>query len=196
MGLVIPMRPQEGSSTEEPSDAQLVEAARNGTRSALDALYRRHASMALGLAHRLVGRDDEVDDVVQDAFLTAFRSLDRLSDPQSFAKWLGTITVRTAWARIRRKRVARKIGLLHDSPLDAESMVSPSAPPRIGAELKELYAMLEQLSPAVRIALVLRRVEGMTLPEIADHMNLSLATVKRRLKTGEEQLAARLGEAL
>lgn len=196
MGVVVPLRAPTGDGA-EPSDADLVRAAREGDRVAQDALYRRHARMVLGLAHRVLARDDEVDDVVQDAFVAAFSGLRKLSDPQSFAKWLGSITVRTARSRIRRRQIRRRLGLVRGEPVDADRMVSPEAPPDVAAELRALYGMLERLEPDVRIALVLRRVEGMTLPEIAEHMGLSLATVKRKIQAGDVLLegATRRGRA-
>ncbi len=174
------------------SDAQLVLAARDGAQWASEALYTRHAPMVLGLAHRLLGRADEVDDLVQDAFVAAFENLPRLRDPQAFASWVGGITVRTARKTIRRKRLRRKFGLERHHPLDTEELVSSQAPPDVGAELRAIYAMLETLDPDVRVALVLRRVEGLKLTEIASFMGISLATTKRRLNAGETALAARL----
>ena len=71
-------------------------AARAGEKWAQEALFRRHARMVNGLAFRLLGRDQDVDDLVQDSFLSALRSLDRLAEPQAFASWLGSIVVRSA----------------------------------------------------------------------------------------------------
>ena len=71
-------------------------------------------------------------------------------------------------------------------------MVAPGTPPDVAAELRALYSILEQLPAEARVALVLRRVEGLTLPEIAEQMHLSLATVKRRIQAAEALLEQRL----
>jgi len=191
MGTVVPLHsPREPSggpsdrgrrSPSAPTDAELVERARRGDDAALEILYRRHAGMVIGLAHRLLGRRDEVDDVVQDVFLTAFEKLGTLRDPQAFGSWVGGITVRKA-----RRRMSRR----PSSPLDAENLVARSAPPDTGTELRNIYGILHTLPRDVRIALVLRRVEGMTLPAIAQAMGKSLATVKRRLSDGETLLSS------
>lgn len=185
MGIVVPLpRPEPPPSPDsagEPTDADLVRRAREGDERAMERLYRRHARMVVGLAHRLIGHRGEVDDVVQETFLTAFESLGKLRDPQAFGGWLGGITVRKARRRLSRRRV---------EALDVERLVSRGAPPDVGTELRNLYGLLHQLPPDVRIALVLRRVEGMTLPAIAQAMGKSLATVKRRLDDGEVLLTA------
>src|SRR5437870_412973 len=78
-----------------PSDAALVMSARAGEAWASEALFRRHASMVNGLAYRLLGRDPEVDDVVQESFAQALGALDALKEPQAFASWMASIVVRT-----------------------------------------------------------------------------------------------------
>ena len=76
--------------------------------------------------------------------------------------------------------------------MNIDEVISPSAPPDVVAELRAVYGIVESLSTDMRIALVLRRVEGHTLPEIAAQMGLSLATVKRRLARVEALLEQRL----
>lgn len=172
-----------------PSDAELVRAAREGDERAKESLWQRHSGMALGLAHRVLGGPPEdVDDVVQEAFLQAFAGLDRLDEGQAFAKWVGTIVVRAARRRIRRRQRWRRLGF-GAAPIDPDGLVAPTAPPDVQAELRAIYARLHEMPADERIALVLRRVEGFTLPEIATRMELSLATVKRRLAAAEAHLA-------
>lgn len=172
-----------------PSDAALVVAARAGERWAQEALFRRHARMVNGLAFRLMGRDDDVDDLVQDSFLAAFRGLDRLANPQAFASWLGSIVVRTAHKLLRRRRLMTRFGLRRNTPLDVEAVIAPSAPPSVAADLARVYRCLDELDPEVRIALVLHRVDGLSVPDVAEQMKLSVSTVKRRIKVAEARLA-------
>lgn len=177
------------------SDADLVLAARAGEAWASEALFRRHASLVNGLALRLVGRDGDVDDVVQDAFVTAFGSLASLKDPQAFAAWLGSIVVRKAGRLLRRRRVLRALGLGGGAaPVDVDALVSRDASPADVAELKGLYALVEALPVSVRIPFLLRRVEGYALEEIAELTRCSLATTKRRIAEGEASLARVVGE--
>jgi RNA polymerase sigma-70 factor (ECF subfamily) len=178
-----------------PSDAALVVAARAGERWAREALFRRHAHMVNGLALRLLGRDTDVDDLVQDSFMHANASLDRLEEPQAFASWLCSIVVRTAHKLLRRRRLMWRLGLRRADSIDVEALVSSNAPPDVAAELRELYRVVARLPAHVRIPLVLRRVEGYGLEEIAALVGASLTTVKRRIVEGERALGERGSES-
>ncbi len=184
-----PPQPQPTRSGAGPSDAALVLAARAGEEWAREALFRRYARLALGLAYRILPLDADVDDLVQDSFLYALQRLDRLSNPQAFQAWLSSIVVRTAGKRLRRRRLQIRLGLLRNEPIDADQIVSRSAPPDIAAELRAVYGLIERLSVEERIALVLRRVERLEIPEIAEQMGISSSTVKRRLNSAEARLA-------
>jgi RNA polymerase sigma-70 factor, ECF subfamily len=180
------------SSREARSDAQLVEARRRGDEWAGEALVRRHARAVNGLALRLLGRDRDVDDVVQDSFASAFAALDRLADPQAFEAWLCGILVRTVGKLIRRRRLLARLGLGRaGTAIDLETLVAPTVPQDDAVELRRLYALAERLPADVRIPLLLQRVEGLGLDEIARLTGTSLATVKRRVAAAERSLRER-----
>jgi RNA polymerase sigma-70 factor (ECF subfamily) len=183
-----PSEQQQTASGTAPSDAALVLASRAGEAWAREALFRRYARLALGLAYRIMPYDAELDDLVQDSFLYAFERLDRLSNPQAFQAWLSSIVVRTAGKRLRRRRLQVRLGLRSSKPIDADEVIAKTAPPDVAAELRAVYEMLERLPVEERVALVLRRVERLEIPEIAEHMGLSISTVKRRLHAAEERL--------
>jgi RNA polymerase sigma-70 factor, ECF subfamily len=171
-----------------PTDAALVVAARAGEAWAQEALFQRHARLAFGLAHRFLPRELDVDDLVQDSFLYAFQHLDRLENPQAFSAWLGSIVVRTAGKRIRRQRLLTRLGFARFAPVDVESVVARNAPPDVVAELRALYAVIDRFPADERIALILRRVEGFEIPQIAVYMKISESTVKRKLRAAEARL--------
>jgi RNA polymerase sigma-70 factor (ECF subfamily) len=174
-----------------PTDAALVLGARAGEDWAREALFRRYAPMVNGLAYRVMGRDEDVDDVVQESFVHALNGLERLIEPQAFAGWLARIVVRTASKTLRRRRLLRRLGLRRttEEPIDLDALIGRSTPPDVAADLHSVYALLERLPVEQRIALILRRVEQLGLEEIAAAMGLSLATVKRRLSDAEASLA-------
>ena len=151
-------------------------------------MFKRHARMALGLAHRLLPRDEEVDDIVQDCFVSALKRLGSLDNPQAFAAWLGSIVVRAVGKRLRRRRLLTRLGLRVPEELDPDAIAATSAPGEVTVELRRVYAAIGSLPAEARVALVLRRVDGLEVPDIARRMGLSLSTVKRRLKTAEEFL--------
>jgi len=171
-----------------PTDAALVVAARAGESWAQEALFRRHARMALGLAHRLLPQDNEVDDLVQDCFVSALNRLSSLDNPQAFAAWLGSIVVRAVGKRLRRRRLLSRLGLRVPEEIDADAIAAPSVPGDVAVELRRVYAVVAGLPAQARVALVLRRVDGLEVPEIARRMGVGLSTVKRRLKLAEEIL--------
>jgi RNA polymerase sigma-70 factor, ECF subfamily len=183
-------RPRVSASEPPPAtDAELVLLAGAGDARAKEALFRRHAPMVNGLAFRMLGKDEELDEVVQDAFVEALSSLDSLRDPAAFRSWLGTIVVHRVRLRIRRRRISSTFSAAKAEPVDLER-VAGSASPDVTLELREVYDRIGELDREERLALLLHRVEGYTLPEVAHHMGLSLATVKRRLTSADEKLAA------
>jgi len=173
------------------SDAALVVAARAGDTSAREALFRRYMPVAIGLSQRILGRQGEAEDVVQDAFVEAFERLDRLDNPQAFAAWLRSIVVHRVSKHLRRQQLLVRLGMRTRAPIDPDTLIARGAPADVVQELRAVYGLLERLPAEQRVALVLRRVEGLELTEIATQMDLSLATVKRRLAAAE----ARLGRA-
>jgi RNA polymerase sigma-70 factor (ECF subfamily) len=177
-----------------PTDAALVSAARNGEGWAQEALFRRHMAAALGLAQRILGRQSEAEDVVQDAFVEAFARLERLDNPQAFAGWLRAIVVHRVQKHLRRQQLLRRLGLQTRTPIDPDVLIAPGAPAEAVQELRAVYGVLGRLPGEERVALVLRRVEGLDLGEIALQMGLSLATVKRRLGAAEARLERVRGE--
>ena len=191
MGIVRALRdsaPEQGKGEAKPipPNAALVLEALEGHSWAYEALFRRHGRMATGLAHRLLaGTGIDADDLVQDAFVTAYCRLDTLREPEAFGSWLGSIVVRTASKRLRRHRMRVRFGLARSEPVDMDLIVSSAASPEVAAILLQTYEALERLPPDERIAFLLRRVEGLTVAEIAERMDLSLSTVKRRLCAAE-----------
>lgn len=172
-----------------PSDAALVVAARAGEHWACEALFRRHARAVHGLICRLLGGDDEGDDVLQETFVTAFRSLDRLEQPAAFSSWTCGIAVRRVGKLIRSRQLLRRLGFQSESQGHVDSVLSGAAPADVVMQLRATYAAIERMPARLRVVLLLRRVEGATLEEIAAWTGASLATVKRRLAQAERRLS-------
>jgi len=164
-------------------DHLLVVAAQEGDHGAREKLFERYLPMVVGLSFRLFPSKADADDLVQDTFVAAFESLRRLKEPAAFAGWLRIIVVQTAHMRLRRKGLWRRLGFgaENDADFDFDQLLSPSTPPDVAAELRNVYRVLDTLPADERVALVLHRVEGWTLDEIAQATEKSLATVKRRI---------------
>lgn len=170
------------------TDAGLVAAALEGDAKAKETLFRRHVGMASGLCFRLLGRDGELEDIVQESFTVAFASLHKLDRPQAFAAWLSAIVTHTTVATIRRRRLLTRLGLLRGEPVQIETLVAPAAPPDVVAELAAVYRLVATLPPKERVVLVLRRVEELSMQEIVEQTGWSLAAVKRALVRAEARL--------
>jgi len=152
----------------------------------LEEFFRRYAPYVARIGHRLLGRDDEVDDLIQDVFLAAHRGVRRLRDADAIKGWLATVAVRQCRRRLRARRVR---AFLHiDSPDDYREVADESATPEHRTMLKAVYEVLDRMPVNQRIAWSLRYVEGERLERVAELCGCSLATAKRRIKAAHEAI--------
>ena len=158
----------------------------------VDEAFRRYSRYVAAVALRLLGRDDEVDDVVQEVFLAALRGLGRLREPEAVKGWLATVTVRVARRRLWRRRVRGLLGL--DRAPGYEQLVAPGAAPDERALLSRIYQFLDRQPVGERLAWTLRHVEGEPLERVAELCRCSLATAKRRIAAMQRRLHAELSD--
>jgi RNA polymerase sigma-70 factor, ECF subfamily len=149
-------------------------------------LFRRYSSYVATIGIRLLGRDDELDDLVQEVFIEAYRGLHQLRSPDAAKAWLARITVRRATRRLRRRRL-RSFFSLESLPADAR-LVDDAASPEQKAEVVSTYRMVERIPIRQRVVWVLKYVQGETLDAIAEICRCSKATVQRRLRAAEQAL--------
>lgn len=163
-------------------DARLVERALDGDSWAEEALYRRHVRDVMNVAARVLGRSADAEDVVQEAFLVAFSRMGELRDPTVFGGWLCRIALNMVRGKLRRRRFLRTLGL--DRGQDDATLAQLSAntaSPELLADLAHVDAILRRLPAEPRMAWMLRHVEGWSLAEVAEALDCSLATAKRRI---------------
>ena len=161
------------------SDAAIVAAIRAGDGQGGAALYDRHHGYVRRVLLRVLGPDAELHDLIQDVFVAAIDSIERLSEPNALRSWLAAISVHCARAELRRRGRARWFPLFPRSELP--EVESPVATPEIGEAMRATYHVLGKLAPDERIPFALRFIEGMELVELAAACEISLATAKRRL---------------
>ena len=161
-------------------DALLVGAARVGNRGAFAELHSRWARTIHGVLLASVPRQD-VDDLVQDVFLKAFRKLTSLRDDLAFGGWLLQIARNCAADYHRRATPAEAL---------RDDVAAPDADER---RAHEAVDAIRSLPPAYRETLVLRLVEGMTGPEIAERTGLTPDSVRVNLHRGFKLLREKLG---
>ena len=149
----------------------------------LDAVFRRFAPYVAKIGARLLGRHDEIDDLVQDVFLDAVRGLRALREPDAVRAWLATVTVRRARRRLKRRALLAVCGL--DREMDVERLVDPEASADTRAQLMALYRALDGVPVDARIAWILFHVEGYSLEELAEVGGCSRATAHRRVRRAQ-----------
>jgi len=177
-------------STEPRGEGELVTAARDGDRSAFGLLYHRYARMVHGiLLCRVPPR--EVDDLVQDVFVSALRQLHALRDISRFGAWLCTITRNRANDYHRR---TIPIEQATESQEVEELEQSRATDHAVEQEAAAVMALLRTLPDTYREPLTLRLVEGMTGPEIAERMGMTHGSARVNLFRGMQMLREKLAE--
>jgi RNA polymerase sigma-70 factor (ECF subfamily) len=158
----------------------LVRAVLEGNRDGFDQLYGLFAPLVHGILLARVPRA-EVDDLVQDIFLHAFKKLHTLRDAAAFGPWIAMIARNRAIDFHRRSKETVEI---NDEIRGSDTQDSKA---------KEILELIRNLPEAYRETLVLRLVEGMTGPEIAARTGLTAASVRVNLHRGMKLLRERLG---
>lgn len=154
--------------------------------TSFDAIYRAYSAYVAYIGVRILGRQDEIDDLVQDVFVEALRGLDKLKDAEAVKAWLATVTVRVATRRLRMRKLKRFLGL---GEIKAD-LVWPGASAEQTTEVARIYEKLERVPSKHRIAWVLRMVQGEPLAHVAQTCGCSLATAKRWIESVQDQVAA------
>jgi RNA polymerase sigma-70 factor (ECF subfamily) len=183
---------------------ELVRRCREGSEAAYVELVRQHRSRLFGLAYRLLGDRALAEDVVQETFLAAFRSMDRVEPRPSLAPWLNTIAVRLAGRTASRYMARPRTSLdrMTDGAWDDEdprgfaytqlAALERDSDPHAHAETAELRRRLTEAFASLpfkyRAAVVLRFVQQMDYAEAAETLELPLNTYKSHLLRGTRML--------
>src|SRR5271169_1572492 len=169
-------------------DRELVRLSQNGTETAFEELVRRHQQRVFALVGGILRRPEDVEDVAQQVFLKAYLGIKRFDHRAAFSTWLYKITVNECWDYLRKKKVRP---LVYEADMSEEqvscldgiaSANQQPEGPRQRAEAKEMIElMLEKLPEQDRQLLLLKEVEGFSVQELAEILNLNVNTVKVRL---------------
>jgi RNA polymerase sigma-70 factor (ECF subfamily) len=173
-----------------PADVtQLVAAARDGDRDAFDQLVAATYVDAYGLALRLTGNEEDARDVVQEAYLRAYRGLARFRGEARFSTWLYRIVANCASTHLGRRRRHRH-EVLDDDLLvvDDRPATSPEGRVETGALRERLTAALDALPPRLRAVVVLRDVYDLPHAAIAEELGITEAAAKVRLHRARRKL--------
>ena len=177
-------------SIDRESDSDLVAAAVAGNLDAFAALSRRHRDRCTRFAVRMVGNLDDADDVLQSAFMRAYRALPNCRDPKRFGSWLYQIVANEC--RTFASRRARRERRFVQSEVEFEGSVAPLTDAR--ETLDDIQYALDRLEPDQREAFLLKHVEDMTYEEMSEITGAGISALKMRVKRACERLRELLEE--
>jgi RNA polymerase sigma-70 factor (ECF subfamily) len=186
------------------SEEKLIRAGQRGDHQAVEALFRRYQRPLFQTALRVLGNTEDAEDALQDGLLSAYRNLKRFEGRSQFSTWLTRIVINAALMR-RRSAKARPAVSLDEPPREdelpaAERFADDGLTPEqvmANTEIREMLSEnLDQLSPLLRTAFVLREVQGYSTGEAAKKLGVTENTLKARLWRARHQLAERLGRRL
>ena len=186
------------SATPVDDEASLVAQLRAGDQAAFEQVVRAYGGRLLAVARRIVGSEEDARDVVQDAFMNAFKSLDRFEGNAKLSTWLHRIVVNAALMRLRtrKRKPEQSIETMLPSFLDDghheerfQSWDEPIDKIMERAENRELVRkQIDALPEGYRTVLVLRDIEGLDTEETANVLGLSVNATKIRLHRARQAL--------
>jgi len=184
------------------SDQELLEQARGGDRAAIERLLERHQRRVFRFGMKMCGEEEDAKDVLQETLIAAARGIRDFRGASSVSTWLYTIARSFCIKRHRTSKFApAQVESLEERSREVQTMADASRGPEDAAVGSQVRAALQtaigSLEPMYREVLVLRDVEGLSAPEVAEVLGLSVEAVKSRLHRARvavrEQVAAVLG---
>ena len=176
-------------------DRELVRKAQKGDKEAFEELIQRHQHRVFAVARGILKRQEDVEDISQQVFVKAYFSLKRFDQRAAFSTWLYKITVNECWDLLRKKKVRPLVFEAELSEEQArryaasENPVADAPDVSDGLEAREtVERLLEHLEKRDRAMLVLKEVEGFSVEEIAEVLNLNANTVKVRLFRARQRI--------
>ena len=188
-------------ATAARDDLDLVHASKNGDVAAFEQLVKRYDRKLFRIAQHVTHNREDSEDVVQEAFLKAFQHLGEFRESSAFSTWLIRITLNQSLMKLRKQRRTIKEVSLEEGFQAGEDMLpmeiadwapNPEQLYRT-SELRDiLIKELRELRPILRTVFVLRDIEGFSIAQTAEALNLSYSAVKARLWRGRLELRERL----
>jgi RNA polymerase sigma-70 factor, ECF subfamily len=187
----------------EPSDEKLLDAARTGDHRALEKLLARHQRRVYRFGLKMCRDEEDAKDVLQDTLLAVARGVKDFRGASSMSTWLYTIARSFCIKKRRRSKFAppQEVSLDSSPGEEARSVADEGRGPEESLAGRQIEAALEEaigsLQPIYREVLLLRDVEGLTAPEVAEVLGISIEAVKSRLHRARvsvrERIAPKLG---
>lgn len=175
--------------SKEISNSELVKKSQLGDRSAFEQLVLRHQELVFSLAYKLTGNREMANDVAQEAFIRAWKAIEKFRGDSTFSTWIYRITVNTAWT-LRKK--AKKHNTLNIDDTYEPIVIDEKKDPEMVAINSDLSSVLSKalnnLPVEQRIIVELKNIEGRSHKEIADYLDISVTAAKVRLHRAHQKL--------
>jgi RNA polymerase sigma-70 factor, ECF subfamily len=183
-------------------ELSLIEACKGGDAAAFEQLIKRHTARVFSIAQHITHHREDAEDVVQDAFLKAFRNLSQFRGNSRFSTWLIRITVNESLMKLRRQRRHSEVSL--DGPIENDESTIAFQLEDWGPNPEEIYreselrtilkSELQELQASLRVVFVLRDIQGLSTEETAEVLELTPVAVKARLWRARLKLRERLSK--
>jgi len=170
-------------------DLTLVHACKDGNVNAFEQLVKRYDVKLFRIAQHVTHSREDAEEVVQEAFLKAFRNLSSFQVKSQFSTWLFRITVNESLMKLRKQRHTREVST--DENLQAPKAIGPFEIADWAPNPEQLYrafelrnilrSQLQELPPSLRVTFILRDIEGLSSEETAEVLELTVHAVKARL---------------
>jgi RNA polymerase sigma-70 factor, ECF subfamily len=169
----------------EPSEAELISAARNGDAARFEPLIQKYQGRVFATARRYARRESEVEDIVQEVFIKAFQKLNGFRGEAPFEHWLMRLAVRTCYDFLRGHQRNRETAFTELSEAESDWLdrfvVEPDSASEDAEAARQLIGkVLERLSPPARLVITLLEIEEKSVKEIAAITGWSVPLVKVR----------------
>ncbi|MFC5287841.1 RNA polymerase sigma factor [Actinokineospora guangxiensis] len=171
-------------------DEALAARAAAGDAAAFDALVRAHTDLMYRVALRVCGDPTDAEDVVQEAWIAAWRALPGFRADAKVSTWLYRVVSNTALAHLRRRKTA--VSLTEVDVVDARP--TPEGQTLLQERAAAVHRAIAALEPSQRIPLVLRELEGLSYAEVAEVLGVDTTALHRRLHRARVALLAKLKE--
>jgi len=172
-------------------DVLLVDRCLTGEPAATRELFRRHKSRVHACLFRVLGSNRDMDDLLQEAFLQVFQSLRGWRAEASLATWVDRVSVRVAYRYLSQRGRRVQTEVLVDDEAGPAFEAGPGARRQMARDgVKRLYAVLDELSPAARLAFTLHEIDGRTISETAELVGSSVTATKLRVWRARKTIEA------
>ena len=181
--------------SDEIPNSELVRKSQLGDKSAFEQLVIRHQDLVFSLAYKLTGNREMANDVAQEAFIRAWKAIEKFRGDSTFSTWIYRITVNTAWT-LRKK--AKKHNTLNIDDTYEPIVIDEKKDPELVAINSDLSSVLinalDKIPIEQRIIVELKNIEGRSHKEIADYLDISVTAAKVRLLRAHQKLRQILEE--